>query len=82
MEYAESAYNEMIEHGCKPEQARDILPLDLACDIVVTYNFRQWKWVLRQRMSPAAHPKIRELITKARDLLVSISPTVFTQGDA
>lgn len=78
MEHAESAYNELIEHGCKPEQARDVLPLDLACDVVATYNFRQWKWVLQQRLSPAAHPKIRVLIGLARDLLRGISPTVFS----
>jgi thymidylate synthase (FAD) len=77
MEHAESAYNEMIEHGCKPEQARDVLPLDLACDIVVTYNFRQWKWVIKQRTAPAAHPKIQALIRMAFYQLHLISPTVF-----
>lgn len=77
MEYAEKAYNELIEHGAPPEVARDVLPLDLACDIVVTYNFRQWKWVIKQRTAKAAHPKIRVLIGMAQGLLRGISPTVF-----
>ena len=74
---AEDAYNELVEAGCTPEVARDVLPLDLACDIVVTTNFRQWLTMVSQRIQPAAHPKIRALIGAARDLLVGISPTVF-----
>jgi thymidylate synthase (FAD) len=77
MRNAEFAYNDMVSAGCKPEVARDVLPTCFATDIVVTCNFREWKHIINLRTSVAAHPKIRELISKAHALLNGISPTVF-----
>lgn len=79
MHAAEKSYNAMVALGCTPEVARDVLPLDLACDLVVTYNFRQWKWFIKQRSQKAAHPKIRVLTALVKDLLISIAPTVFKE---
>lgn len=77
MEYAEKAYNELIEHGAPPEVARDVLPTCTAAGIVVTANFREWKHIIKLRTAKAAHPKIRVLIGMAQGLLRGISPTVF-----
>lgn len=74
---AEDNYMSMIHAGCTPEVARDVLPTCLKADIVVTANFREWKHIIKLRTSPAAHPKIRELIGMAQALLRRISPTVF-----
>lgn len=74
---AEQMYNQMMDLGAKPEQARDALPTCTAADIVVTANFRQWKHIIRLRTAKAAHPKIRELIGAAHGLLRGIAPTVF-----
>lgn len=74
---AEDNYMSMIHGGCTPEVARDVLPTCLKADIVVTANFREWKHIIKLRTSPAAHPKIRELIGMAQALLRRISPTVF-----
>lgn len=74
---AEQMYNQMMDLGAKPEQARDVLPTCTAADIVVTANFRQWKHIIRLRTAKAAHPKIRELIGAAHNLLRCIAPTVF-----
>ncbi len=76
-EAAESYYNALLSEGCPPEVARDVLPTCTAADIVVTANFRQWKHIIKMRTAKAAHPKIRLLISMARDLLIDISPTVF-----
>jgi len=77
---AERAYNDLLHLGAKPEQARDVLPTCTAADIVVTANFREWKWIIHQRTSVSAHPKIKVLIGMAHDLLYGISPTVFAVG--
>ena len=71
----------MINHGAKPEQARDLLPTCTAADIVVTANFREWKHIINLRTSQAAHPKIRHLIGMAQTLLHDISPTVFPNAE-
>lgn len=77
MAHAEYGYNNMIEMGCKPEVARDVLPTCLAADIVFTANFREWKHIFKLRTSPAAHPKIRAIMSDAQVLLNTYSPTVF-----
>ncbi len=74
---AERAYNSMIANGCKPEQARDVLPTCFATDIVTTANFRQWRHIIKLRTSKAAHPKIQQLIGMAQELLIGIAPSVF-----
>lgn len=74
---AEAGYNELIERGCTPEMARDVLPTCLAADIAVTANFREWKHIIKLRTSKAAHPKIRLLIGMVKETLQELSPTVF-----
>lgn len=59
MERIEEAYGKLIELGVKPEIARDVLPNALKTEIVITYNLRQWRHFLIQRLSKAAHPQIR-----------------------
>ncbi len=77
MAAAERHYNTMMNIGCTPEIARDVLPTCLAADIVVTANFREWKHIIKLRTAKAAHPKIRSLIGTAKAILQGISPTVF-----
>lgn len=74
---AETAYVAMLELGAPPEVARDVLPTCTAADIVMTANFREWRHVLRLRRSKRAHPKIREVMVRAGELLHGIAPTVF-----
>ena len=48
--------------GASPEQARAVLPNSVKTEIVVTANLREWRHILRLRISPSAHPQIRELM--------------------
>ena len=61
MNLAENYYQKLIEFGVKPEIARDVLPNALKTEIVITYNLRQWRHFLKQRISRAAHPQIRQI---------------------
>ena len=68
-ENCERTYNELIQLGVKPERARDVLPLGLKGDIVMSGSVRTWRNVFNQRVfNPHAHKDIRELMTMTLDL--------------
>ncbi|MDR1806054.1 MAG: FAD-dependent thymidylate synthase [Clostridium sp.] len=74
---AEQAYFDLLDAGASPQEARSVLPNSLKTEIVVTYNLREWRHFLRLRMSPAAHPQIRELSTEIQRVLREKIPVVF-----
>jgi len=61
MESCEKAYNQLIEAGAIPQEARSVLPNSLKTEIIVTYNLREWRHFFRLRCSKAAHPQMREV---------------------
>lgn len=62
MANSEHAYNLMIQKGLKPQDARSVLPNSLKTEIVVTANIREWRTIMKQRTSNAAHPMMRQLM--------------------
>jgi thymidylate synthase (FAD) len=60
-EKAEEAYFDMLNWGCTPQEARDVLPTSLKTEIAMTYNLREWRHFIRLRFGFAAHPQIREV---------------------
>ncbi len=77
MQNIENEYNELIEMGAKPEEARSILPNSLKTEIVVTMNLRSWRHFFRLRTSPAAHPQIREIAESLLEELKEKLPVIF-----
>jgi thymidylate synthase (FAD) len=61
MESCEKAYNQLIEAGAIPQEARSVLPNSLKTEIIVTYNLREWRHFFKLRCSKAAHPQMREV---------------------
>lgn len=59
---AENAYNQLIERGWRPEQAREVLPNSTKTEIVITANAREWRHIFRMRMAKAAHPEMQRII--------------------
>ena len=51
---AEYSYRKLLELGCKPEEARAVLPNSLKTEVVMTANLREWRHFFKQ-------PQIREL---------------------
>jgi thymidylate synthase (FAD) len=76
-EAAEAYYNEAIAAGCKPEQARDILPKGVKTEIIWTTNFREWRHIRGLRKSKAAHPKMRQLMGMIDERLTKVAPATF-----
>lgn len=58
---AQKSYEELIQAGETPQNARTVLPTGLKTEIIVTMNFRQFRHLLELRMAPNAHPDIRRL---------------------
>ncbi len=77
MIFAENIYKDLIERGAKPEIARSVLPTCLKTEIVVTTNFREWLKIFELRISPYAHPQIREIMSMAKEILKNQCPNIF-----
>lgn len=63
IEFSETMYKRLIDKGCKPEQAREVLPNSTACRLVMKANLREWRHIFKLRTSMAAYPQMRELMT-------------------
>lgn len=74
---SESAYNDLISLGNTPEHARGVLTLDLACEIVISANFREWRHILKMRKSKKAHPQMIEIMNTIHDILTSNIKVLF-----
>lgn len=83
---AEISYQDMIENGMKPEEARSVLPNSLKTEIVVTMNLRQWRHFFRLRTAKPAHPQMREiavpLLTEFKKYIPVIFDDILTEGNS
>ena len=61
MEACERVYNELIERGCSPQEARSVLPQSLKSEFCVTGTKEAWDHFLKLRTASDAHPQIRYL---------------------
>lgn len=71
-ELAEVAYFDLLDYGCSPQEARNILPTSTKTELVMTANLAEWQHFLRLRCAKAAHPQMREVATMLRDEFVSL----------
>ena len=77
MSKAEQAYNELINFGWRPEQAREILPNSIKTEIIIKANIREWRHILTLRTSKQSHPQMRALMIPLVKELQSLIPIVF-----
>lgn len=45
MDSAEKSYHELLKNGCKPEDARKLLPNSTATRIMMKANLREWRLI-------------------------------------
>ncbi len=74
---AETAYFNLLDYGCTPQEARAVLPNSLKTEVVMTANLREWRHFLRLRTDPAAHVQMREVAGQLLDQLRAQVPVVF-----
>ena len=80
MDEAEKTYLAMIEDGATPEQARDILPMSIKTEIVMTANLREWRHFLKLRAEGTTgkpHPQMLEITIPFLKELKQKIPVVF-----
>lgn len=77
MHRAKEAYDELIALGESPQMARSVLPNSIKTEFVMTANLREWRTVLEQRTSPAAHPQMRILMEQLLSFFKLLLPEIF-----
>lgn len=70
-ENAETAYFDLLDVGCTPQEARDVLPNSLKTELIMTAPLMEWCHFFNLRMSPAAHPQMQEVASYAYDAMNS-----------
>ena len=73
LELSETYYNNLLNDGWKPQQAREVLPNALKTEIVVMANLREWRHIFKLRCDKAAHP---QMVALMRPLLVEVKRRV------
>lgn len=78
--HCESAYFSMLENGCTPQEARDILPTSVKTEVVITANFRELRHILKLRAAGttgAPHPQMVEVMKPLLAELKEKLPAIF-----
>lgn len=58
----ENAYHHLLSMGCKPQDARKVLPNSAATRIVMKANLREWRHIFALRTAQGVYPEMRELM--------------------
>lgn len=66
---AEYYYMELIKNKVKPEDARDLLPLQLKTELIMTGTESQWEQFFKLRISDHAHPDAKYIAEQIKEQL-------------
>jgi len=77
MEFAEAKYMRMLDLGATPQIARSVLPQSTKTEIMITFNFREWRHFMRLRTAITAHPQMREITIPLLATLKEAFPVIF-----
>lgn len=78
MSAAFTSYENALRAKVKPEDARYFLPNAAKTELIVTYNFRQWRHVFRERaLNPHAQWEIRSIMESLFTFAKTCWPSVF-----
>lgn len=71
-------YRDLVDGGCKAEDARNVLPNATKTNIVMTMNFRELIHVCNLRLCTRAQKEIRQLFTLIKKEVEKIQPELAT----
>ena len=77
---AERSYCLLRAMGCTKQEARGVLPNDLATEIAITMNAREWRHFINIRTAPDAHPDMILFASLCQDVLAEFYPSLFAKG--
>lgn len=75
---AENAYFGILNDDRTAQEARCVLPTCLKTELIMTATDREWLHFLKLRTAEAAHPQMREIATRAKELLIEHDAEVFS----
>jgi thymidylate synthase (FAD) len=78
MQMIQAMYQKWRERGLKKEDARFVLPNACTSEIVVSANFREWRHILKLRLSSKAQWEIRKACLSILSILIKESPACFS----
>ena len=73
----EQMYRGLRKAGWIPQDARQILPIGIKSQIVVTANFREWRHIFKLRTDPSAHWEIRYVMSNLLEDVKERIPVIF-----
>ncbi len=73
----EQAYRGLRDSKWEPEDARQVLPIGIKSQIVMTTNFREWRHVFQLRCSHRAHWEIRRVMLNLLREVQEKIPVIF-----
>lgn len=73
----ETSYQNLIDNGATPQEARSILPNSIKTELWMTASLKEWKHFFKLRTDPAAHPQMRELTIPLSEMLAAADPSIF-----
>ena len=68
-ESAERTYMNLIDNGVKPEDARDVLPLQLKTELIMTGTESQWEQFFKLRISEHVHHDAKYITEQIKEKL-------------
>ncbi|MFH1226140.1 MAG: FAD-dependent thymidylate synthase [bacterium] len=77
MELNEQMYRGLRASGWPTEDARQVLPIGIKSQIVITTNFREWRHIFRMRCGKPAHWEIRRVMCNLLKEVQKLIPIVF-----
>lgn len=77
LEAISNTYQRLIDAGCKPQQARTILPQATATTLHVTGNFRAWREMLQTRITHHNNTTMQHLAALMLEQLTGAAPDFF-----
>lgn len=72
----ELVYRQLLERGKKPSRARDVLPTELATNVIITTNLRQWMYMLQRRIGPGDSDNMHKWDTMIRAWFENTYPQI------
>lgn len=69
LDRAENTYMTLVNNGCKPQEAREILPNATKTEVVMTGFEDDWNGFFKLRCDKAAHPDMQKLANELKEKL-------------
>ncbi len=74
---AAKVYRNFLDWGVSKQDARAVLPNALKTELVMTANIREWRYILKLRTGAGAHPDMKIVAGKIKDLFLNEYPVFF-----